>query len=330
MQFETHRVKRRSAPAAEAAARTARATRIPIRVRPMLATLVDEPFDRPGWVYEEKYDGYRILAYKEGGRVRLMSRNDKDRTATFAGIAEAIGRLPDETLILDGEAVAFDRKRVSRFQLLQRGGATATYAIFDCLYRNGRDLRREPLADRRRQLEDALRRPPSGLLLSRRLDSNGLAAYRSAKRRGFEGLVAKDAASAYEERRSRRWLKVKVHQEEELVVGGYTPPRGARSHLGALLLGAYRGKDLVFVGKVGTGFSDRALAELAKTFRPLVRAKPAFSNPPRERGAVWLAPKLVAQIAFQEWTADARLRQPVFLGLRDDKSPLEVRLPEAT
>ncbi len=295
----------------------------------MLATLVDEPFDRPGWVYEEKYDGYRILAYKEGDRVRLMSRNDKDRTSTFAGIAEAIGRLPDETLLLDGEAVAFDRRRVSRFQLLQQGGARATFAVFDCLYRNGRDLRREPLAQRRRELESVLGGRPKGLVLSRRLASNGLAAYRSARRRGFEGLVAKESASPYEERRSRRWLKVKVHQEEELVVGGYTPPRGRRAHLGALLLGAYRGKDLVFVGKVGTGFSQRTLAALAKTLRPLVRAKPAFVNPPREKGAVWLAPKLVAQVAFQEWTADARLRQPVFLGLRDDKSPLEVRLPEA-
>jgi len=295
----------------------------------MLATLVAEPFDRPGWVYEEKYDGYRILAYKEGDHVRLMSRNDKDRTATFAAIAEAIGRLRDATLLLDGEAVAFDRKRVSRFQLLQRGETAPTLAAFDCLFRNGRDLRRQPLGERRKELEDALARPPEGLLLSRRLASNGLAAYRAAKRRGFEGLVAKDSASTYEERRSRHWLKVKVHQEEELVVAGYTPPQGARSHLGALLLGAYRGNDLVFVGKVGTGFSERTLASLAKTLRPLARAKSAFVDPPREKGAVWLAPKLVAQVAFQEWTADARLRQPVFLGLRDDKSPRDVRLPES-
>jgi len=292
----------------------------------MLATLVGEPFDRPGWVYEEKYDGYRILAVKEESRVRLFSRNGKDRTATFRGIAEAIGRLRDRTLVLDGEAVAFDRGGVSRFQLLQRGG-DPSLAVFDCLYRNGRDLRREPLSTRRREAAAALSPRSPRLFLSRRLPSNGLAAYRAARRRGFEGLVAKDEASRYEEGRSRAWLKVKVHQEEELVVAGFTPPKGSRRHLGALLLGAYRGRELVFVGKVGTGFDDATLAALAKRLRPLARVRSAFGNPPREKGAVWVAPKLVAQIAFQEWTADARLRQPVYLGLRDDKKPSECRLP---
>ena len=292
----------------------------------MLATLVGEPFDRPGWTYEEKYDGYRILAYKEGSRVRLFSRNDKDRTDSFPRIAEAIKKLKDATLLLDGEVVVFDAKGVSRFQLLQRGGETR-FAVFDCLYRNGRDLRGEPLTVRRAQAEAALRGAPGALFLSRRLAGNGLAAYRDARRRGFEGLVAKDESSRYEGRRSTKWLKVKVHQEEEMVVGGYTPPKGSRENLGALLLGAYRGRDLVFVGKVGTGFTAATLADLAKRFRPLVRATPAFVDPPRERGAVWLAPRLVAQIAFQEWTADGKLRQPVYLGLRDDKKPSECRLP---
>ena len=292
----------------------------------MLATLVGEPFDRPGWTYEEKYDGYRILAYKEGSRVRLFSRNDKDRTDTFRDVAAAIALLPDRTLLLDGEAVVFDRKGVSRFQLLQRGGESV-FAVFDCLYRNGRDLRAEPLSARRAEAAAALRGAPERLFLSRRLAANGLAAYRDAKRRGFEGLVAKDESSRYEGRRSTRWLKVKVHQEEELVVGGYTPPKGSRENLGALLLGAYRGRDLVYVGKVGTGFTADTLAALAKRFRPIVRDKPPFANPPREKGAIWIAPRLVAQIAFQEWTADGKLRQPVFLGLRDDKKPSECRLP---
>jgi bifunctional non-homologous end joining protein LigD len=295
----------------------------------MLATLVGEPFDRPGWVYEEKYDGYRILAYKEGAKVTLLSRNDKDRTATFSGVAKAVGALRDRTLLLDGEVVAFDRKRISRFQLLQRGDVAQEFAVFDCLYRSGRDLQRQPLTARRKELEAALGKSAEPLFVSRRLASNGLAAYQAAKRKGFEGLVAKDGASVYEEGRSTKWLKVKVHQEEELVIGGYTPPRGSREHLGALLLGAYRGTDLHFVGKVGTGFSGQTLAALAKSFRPLVRKSPAFVNPPREKGAIWLEPRLVAQIAFQEWTADAKLRQPVFLGLRDDKSPKECRLPQA-
>jgi bifunctional non-homologous end joining protein LigD len=300
--------------------------RIPFRASPMLATLVDEPFDRPGWTYEEKYDGYRILAYKEGTRVRLFSRNDRDRTDRFRDVAAAIARLKDRALLLDGEAVVFDRRGVSRFQLLQRGGETA-FAVFDCLYRNGRDLRGEPLSARRAEVEAALGGAPGRLFPSRRLAGNGLAAYREAKRRGFEGLVAKDLSSRYEGRRSAKWLKVKVHQEEELVVAGYTPPKGSRENLGALLLGAYRGRDLVYVGKVGTGFTADALAALAKTFRPLVRDAPRFANPPREKGAVWLAPRRVAQIAFQEWTADGKLRQPVFLGLRDDKKPSECRLP---
>jgi len=303
--------------------------RIPFRASPMLATLVGEPFDRPGWVFEEKYDGFRILAYKEDARVRLVSRNGKDRTESFPGIAEAIARLKDRTLLLDGEAVAFDRKQVSRFQLLQRGG-DSSLAVFDCLYRDGRDLRREALSVRRREAEEAIGKGSERLFLSRRFTGGGLAAYREARRRGFEGIVAKDHSAPYEERRSLQWLKVKVHQEEELVIGGFTPPRGSRRHLGALLLGAYRGCDLVFVGKVGTGFTEAILGDLSKRLKPLVRKSSPFAPPPREKGAVWVAPRLVAQIAFQEWTADAKLRQPVYLGLRDDKRPEEVRLPASS
>src|ERR1700719_2422389 len=223
----------------------------------MLALLVPAPFHRPGWVFEEKYDGIRILAYKEGAKVTLLSRNDLDRTARFTDIVAAVGQLRDRTLILDGEVVAFDPKGVSRFQLLQRGDISHRFAIFDCVYRNGRDLRSEPLSRRREELEAALREPPKQLLLSRRLAQNGLTAYRNTRRRGLEGMVAKDSEAPYEERRSSKWLKVKVHQEEEFVIGGFTAPAGARKHLGALLLGAYRGKDFTFVGKVGTGFSSR-------------------------------------------------------------------------
>jgi bifunctional non-homologous end joining protein LigD len=302
--------------------------RIPTRVSPMLATLVPAPFHLPGWVYEEKYDGIRILAYKQGKRVRMLTRNDLDRTTHFPGIAEAISRLSNETLILDGEVVAFDVHGVSRFQLLQRGNLSLRYALFDCLFRDGIDLRSKPLADRRKVLEEVVRTPSELLFISHRLAPNGLDAYRIAKRKGFEGIVAKDIDSPYEERRSRKWLKVKVHQEEEFVVGGFTAPAGARKHLGALLLGAYSGKDLSFVGKVGTGFDANTLAELAAAFRPLGRKTPPFYNPPRDKDVTWLEPRLVAQIAFQEWTADLKLRQPVFLGLRDDKEPSEILLPK--
>lgn len=301
--------------------------RIPFRVKPMLATLVDKPFHRPGWVYEEKYDGYRILAYKEEKRVTLLSRNGKDRTESFADVAKAVATLRDRTLLLDGEAVAFDRRLVSRFQLLQQGEVPVVFAAFDCLYRNGRDLREKPLGIRREILETAIGETDR-LFASRRLGPDGLEAFRLAQKKGFEGMVAKNGASVYVERRSREWLKVKVNQEEEFVIGGYTAPAGTRTHFGALLLGAYRGADLRYVGSVGTGYTQKTLASLHRGFQPLVRKTPPFADPPRIKGATWLAPKLVAQVAFHEWTDEAKLRQPVFLGLRDDKRPGEVVLPE--
>ena len=302
---------------------------IPIRPQPMLATLVAEPINRPGWVYEEKYDGYRIIAYKEGSKVTLLSRNGKDRSLTFPGVAAEIRKLRENTLVLDGEVVAFDRHGVSRFQLLQRGDVVQTFVVFDCLYRNGRDLRQEPLSLRRQELEATIPKSSERLIVSRRLAKNSLAAFRIAQRRKLEGLVAKDSNAPYEERRSRKWLKVKVHQEEEFVIGGFTAPEGSREHLGALLLGAFRGKDLHFVGKVGTGFSQAGLAALASAFRPIVQSKSPFVDAPREKSATWLQPRLVAQIAFGEWTADRKLRQPVFLGLRDDKEPRDCKMPES-
>lgn len=293
----------------------------------MLPTLVAEPFDRQGWEYEEKYDGDRILAYKEGDRVQLLSRNAKDRTASFPEIASAIANLHPSTLLLDGEVVVFDKNRVSRFQLLQEGKGKPVYAVFDCLFREGKDLRREPLPARRAALEESIGRSKL-LLLSHILAGNGLEAFRLAKRHGYEGVVAKDRSSPYVEGRSTRWLKVKVHQEEEFVIGGFTQPAGSREHFGALLLGAYQNGKLRYVGKVGTGFDRETLEALSRKFQPLIRKQPAFADPPREKGASFLAPRLVAQISFQEWTADGKLRQPVFLGLRDDKRPEEVRFPE--
>jgi bifunctional non-homologous end joining protein LigD len=295
----------------------------------MLATLVAAPFDRPGWVYEEKYDGDRILAYKEGDRVRLLSRNGKDRTVRFPGIAAAIRALSHAALLLDGEVVIFDKKGVSRFQLLQQDQGKPVYAVFDCLFHDGKDLRREPLSARRAVMVRSI--GSSRMLVpSHRLATNGLEAFRVAKRRGYEGLVAKDLSSPYVAGRTTRWLKVKVHQEDEFVISGYTKPAGSREHFGALLLGAYDGGRLHYVGKVGTGFDRRTLAALHEKFQPLVTSHSALVNPPREKGAVFLAPRLIAQVSFQEWTADRKLRQPVFLGLRDDKRPEEVLLPGHT
>ncbi|HBZ70387.1 MAG TPA: DNA ligase [Deltaproteobacteria bacterium] len=302
--------------------------RIRIRVRPMLATLVAEPFDKPGWVYEEKYDGDRILAYKEGARVRLLSRNDKDNTDRFPKIAAAIARLRPATLVLDGEAVVFDRKRVSRFQLLQQNQGEPTYAVFDCLFADGKDLRDEPLSARRAVLEKIVS-SEGVLLLSHRLAANGLAAYELAKRSGYEGLVAKDLASRYLGVRSKSWLKLKIHHEDEFVIVGYTAPEGSREYFGALLLGAYERGKLHYVGKVGTGFDRRTLATLFRQFQPLVTPNPALVDPPRERRTTFLRPQLVAQISYQELTAERKLRQPVYLGLREDKRASDVTLPVA-
>ena len=294
----------------------------------MLASLVADPFDRPGWVYEEKYDGDRILAYKEGDTVHLLSRNGHDRTTAFPKVVAAIRALPSRTLLLDGEMVAFDRRDVSRFQLLQQGQVEPAYAVFDCLYRDGRDLRREPLTLRRQALEAAVG-TAEHLVLARRLAANGLAAVRVAKRNGYEGLVAKDASSPYIEARSTKWLKVKVHREDEFVIAGYTAPSGHRSHFGALVLGAYNHGVLRYVGKVGTGFDDERLSSLFRQFQPLIRKTSPLADPPRERDVTYLAPRLVAQVSYEEWTADRKLRQPVFLGLRDDKKPQDVVFPEA-
>ena len=295
----------------------------------MLATLVGEPFHQPGWVYEEKYDGFRFLAYKEGRHVSLLTRNMKDRTDEFADVAAAVAALPAPTLVLDGEVVVFDPDGVSRFQLLQRrmtgeARSPAVFMVFDCLYARGRDLRGEPLGERRKVLEREAR-PGRLLQLARRLDDDGFKAFRTAARRRLEGVIAKDGASTYVAgTRSPLWRKVKVREEEEFVIGGFTAPGGSRTHFGALLIGAWTNGELRYAGKVGTGFTTRLLDHLMRRFAPLIRPTSPFKDAPRERGATWLEPVLVAQIGFTERTGDGKLRHPTFLGLRDDKSSREV------
>ncbi|HTC61960.1 MAG TPA: non-homologous end-joining DNA ligase [Candidatus Saccharimonadales bacterium] len=296
---------------------------IPFRLSPMLATLADAPFSNPTWIFEEKYDGVRMWAYKEGTKVSLISRNGIDRTARYSFIANAVKNLKHKTLALDGEIIAIDAKKVSRFQLLQQGKGIIQFAIFDVVYANGKDLRRKVLSYRRETLERLIR-PSELLLLSARLHPDGLKAYQIAAKRGLEGVIAKNLSSSYAEGRSREWLKVKVHQEDEFVIGGFTRPAGSRNYFGALLLGAYLDGELRFMGKVGTGFDEKTLASLHRTFQPLVRTNSPFSTEVRERGATYLSPRLIAQISYTEQTSDGKLRHPVYLGLRDDKNPKEV------
>jgi bifunctional non-homologous end joining protein LigD len=214
---------------------------IPFRVSPMLATLVDEPFDRPNWIFEEKYDGVRMLAYKESSRVSLISRNAIDRTDRYPEIARAIQQLKPDTVALDGEVVVFDARKVSRFQLLQQGKGDPQFVIFDCLYLGGKDLRRQPLSSRREILEN-LSNISGVLQISAKVATNGLKAFRISSQRGFEGIVSKNLKSIYESRRSREWLKVKGHHEQEFVIAGFTKPEGSRTNFRALLLGVYAEK----------------------------------------------------------------------------------------
>ena len=295
----------------------------------MLATLSPSVVEGPEWVFEEKYDGIRALAGRERGRVKMWSRMLQDLTAGFPHVALAVAALPGGDLLLDGELVALDAKGVSRFQLLQRRGAAGAsptrYAVFDLLELEGRTLMRRPLGERRAALERLVGRRTEPFFVSRRLVRDGNAAYRKAKRLGWEGIIAKDESSPYEPgTRSRYWRKVKVRKESEFVIGGFTAPQGGRQHLGALLVGLYDGRRLRFVGKVGTGFTQQTLDILAAKLDRLRTERPPFDPPPRIRDATWVRPKLVAQLAYAEWTADGKLRQPAFLGLRTDKHPAEV------
>jgi bifunctional non-homologous end joining protein LigD len=294
----------------------------------MLATLSKEMVTGPEWVYEEKYDGIRAVAYRDGDRVRLLSRTGQDLTAGFASVVDALLKLPDDDLVLDGELVVFDPAGVSRFQLLQRRGVDprtrTVYAVFDCLRSQGHDLLRRPLEERRERLAELITSRAGPLMISRRLPRDGERALATAREKGWEGVIAKIATSPYEPGvRSRAWLKLKVRGESEFVIGGYTPPQGSRTELGALLVGLYDRGRLRFTGKVGTGYTHETLRDLGAKLKGLGTETSPFDPVPRIAGATWVKPRLVAQIAYAEWTADGKLRQPAFLGLRIDKKPEE-------
>ena len=294
----------------------------------MLASLSKEMVSGPQWVYEEKYDGIRAVAYRDGDRVRILSRTGQDLTAGFPGVVDALRGLPDRDSVLDGELVVFDANGVSRFQLLQRRGidprTRTVYVVFDCLRSEGHDLLRRPLEERRKRLLELIARRAGPLMLSRRLPRNGEKALATARAKGWEGIIAKLASSPYEPGvRSRDWLKVKVRGESEFVIGGYTPPQGSRAEFGALLVGLYDHARLRYTGKVGTGYTHETLRDLGSKLKRLHTDESPFDPPPRIAGAIWVKPRLVAQLAYAEWTADGKLRQPAFLGLRTDKKPEE-------
>jgi DNA ligase D-like protein (predicted ligase) len=293
----------------------------------MRAVLTKERFSDPGWIYERKLDGIRCVATRDGDAVRLLSRNDLSLDARYPEIAEALAREDRASFAVDGEVVAFDGAQTSFARLAARGHRRVPvfYYVFDLLCLDGRDVREAPLRERKRLLRDALSFEGPVRWTPYR-NERGEELYAEACRKGWEGVIAKRADSPYRATRSRDWLKFKCEQGQELVIGGYTEPRGSRSEFGALLLGHYAGGELRYAGKVGTGFDEDTLREIGAQLRALERDGPPFADAGAisERGVHWVEPELVAQVAFTEWTSAGRLRHPRFLGLRDDKPARKV------
>jgi ATP-dependent DNA ligase len=276
----------------------------------MAATLTQERFTGPQWVFERKLDGIRLLAYKQGPLVRLFSRNRLLQNASYPSFVTAVGSLPVQDAILDGEATGVWGKP-----------DVIAYHLFDILWLDGRDRTRLPLDQRREILAGLPLRPP--LLLVDRLDDP--APWERACAEGWEGVIAKRRDSAYEHRRSPHWLKMKCEATQELVVGGFTDPQGGRVGLGALLVGYFDPEGFVFAGKVGTGFDTKLLLELRARLDRLEVPKPPFTRAVGlPRRAHWVRPEIVVQVAFIEWTAHGKMRHPRLLGVRSDKTARDV------
>lgn len=317
----------------------------PAYVEPMKALLVKAPPAGDEWTFEIKWDGYRELAIKKEGEVQLFSRRGRESTGDFPEIARALGEIPAKNFVLDGEVVALDEMGRSRFQLLQKykhklktGEAQhICYYVFDLINLENHDLRSGTLADRKALLQTLLKDVPDPIRFSASFEGDADLLLAAATKKGIEGLIAKRRHSHYETgRRSGAWQKIKLVNEQEFVIGGYTEPKGSRPFFGAILVGFYDKGKLIFASKVGSGFDHESLQRLYKEFQRLKTDRCPFANLPSARPGrsglsaaemrrcTWVKPELVCQIRFSEWTSDSGLRQPVFLGLREDKKPAEV------
>jgi bifunctional non-homologous end joining protein LigD len=313
----------------------------PLFVEPMKALLVKDLPRGPEWMYEVKFDGFRIEAIKNKGTICLVSRNGKDLTRRFNEVAEGLRKLPAGDAVLDGEVVAVDEKGVSSFQLLQTyqevglGRQPLLYYVFDLVQLEGRDLQGLPLSKRKELLGALLAGMPECIRFSAGLQGDSLRLLDEMKKHGLEGVVAKRRDSKYQAgQRSGAWVKFKWSNEQEFVIGGYTPPKGERTAFGSVLVGYYENGKLIFASKVGSGFDTRLLKSLYERFQDLRRTSCPFANLPERvpgglsasemRRCTWVEPKLVCQVRFAEWTRDHHLRQPLFLGLREDKDPVTV------
>lgn len=306
---------------------------IPLGVSPMLATLTDQPFDDKDWLFEIKWDGYRALAFVQKGKVSLLSRKKLSFNKKFPPVVEALQQLDDD-VVLDGEIVSVNEAGKGNFQQLQQwqktGAGELLYYVFDILWLNGYDLRELPLSYRKVILKSII--PEDSLVrYSDHIEGTGKDFYALAEQEGLEGIMAKHADSTYAAGiRSRQWLKIKTHQRQEAVIAGFTQPRKSRKYFGALVLGIYENGELVYAGHSGTGFTEKAQADLYKKMKPLVTSKCPFRKKPKTNmPSTWLKPALVCEIKFSEWTKDNVMRMPVYLGLREDKKPEEVTREQA-
>ncbi|HEY7045634.1 MAG TPA: non-homologous end-joining DNA ligase [Jatrophihabitantaceae bacterium] len=308
----------------------ARHENVPTWRDPTLATLTGDRFSDPNWIFERKLDGVRCLAFRDGRDIRLLSRNKQPMNGTYPELVEALAAQDTRRFVVDGEVVAFEGRRTSFARLQGRLGLTdpdaarATgipifYYVFDLLHLDGHSTVDLPLTWRKRLLRGALRFGDPLRFTTHRVRA-GEEAYRRACGRGDEGVIAKRAASKYEGRRSANWLKFKCVRDQEFVIGGYTTPKGSRVGLGALLVGYHDGGDLVYAGKVGTGFDEATLRRLHDRLAAAEQDTPPFTRGRvREPEARWVRPTLVAQIGFSEWTREGKLRHPRYQGLRTDK-----------
>jgi bifunctional non-homologous end joining protein LigD len=309
-----------------------------VRYQAMLATPEADIPAGAGWLFEVKWDGYRALAYLRGGEATLLSRNGNDLTGRFAGVAKALEKaVKSPDCVLDGEVCALDEHGRPSFSAMQQGkpGTSIVYEVFDALEVDGDPLVELPLRERRVRLARLLDRRNAVVRLSETFD-DGPGLLEAAKQQQLEGIVAKRVDSPYRQaKRTRDWLKIKTHGRQEFVIAGYTKGQGRRAgRFGSLVLGVWRGDELVYVGNVGTGFTDRVIDELLAKLRPLEHTGSPFEVVPRmpkvrKADVVWVKPELVCEVEFVEWTHDGRLRAPSFQGLRDDKQPREVHREEA-
>jgi DNA ligase D-like protein (predicted ligase) len=311
-----------------------RETAMPGLFEPMKATLTDRPFSDPAWIFERKLDGVRALAFRDPDGVRLLSRTGKTMRG-YPEVAEGLGADECGRFVVDGEIVAFDgnvtsfeklqrRMQLGRPDVARRTGVRVYLYLFDVVWLDGYDVRRLPLRSRKGLLRRSLSFEEPIRFMAHR-NERGEELFEAACEMGLEGLIAKRADSPYVTRRTRDWLKLKCHHEQELVIGGFTAPRGSRTDFGALLIGYHEDGELRYAGKVGTGFNRDTLRALGAALRRLERDTPPFADvSPLPKDTRWVEPRLVAQIGFGEWTRDGRLRHPRFLGLRDDKRPEDV------